>query len=197
MATIKERKTILNVNYYPRFYEFNPKDCCICSECPANTGDDKWKEVAAINLGVAVHTNWKLNNNAINIVYICESPSNKETSYALPSVGRTGKGIYKNEIGTPVVDYWLDDLDSKIYRTNIVRCQADAGLQTQVDTTRKNQRVKAAFDNYCSQHLRNELNKIFNNCTTGSIRLVLAIGGDFPRQIKKTEAMINRLVAPL
>jgi hypothetical protein len=194
MTIIKERRLPRNVNY-PRFYEFDPKVCLICSECPASKGTSKWADVAKVNLGVAVHTNWKEEDHQISTVYICESPSNKETSHALPSVGATGKGIYESQYGS-ITDYWLDLLDDNIYRTNIVRCQADAGLQKSIDTTRKNQRVREAFE-HCQDHLFHELEKIFQTNTSSQISFVLAIGkypkGNFPIQIKKTKNIINRL----
>lgn len=194
---IKERANILNPNY-PRFYEFDSTQCLICSECPANKGTDYWSNVAAINLGVPVHTNWRKENTQINTVYICESPSDKETSHALPSVGRTGQKIYKYENQVPSLPAdWLDTLDKNIYRTNIVRCQADAGLQKRVNTTTKNHRVRRAFKDYCHLHLKNELDKILENhrLNGNKIKFVLAIGKGFSDETKKVKDMIGDLAS--
>ncbi len=190
MSPIKERKTPIDSNY-ARYYEFDTSLCLICKECPGRTGKNDWSKIIKSNLGRAVHTNWKKENNNITEVFICESPSSKESSYGLPSVGTTGQAIYRSVFGVKNLgDFWLDQLDTRTYRTNIVRCQADSGLQKRVNTSIKNARVKSAFD-YCKTHLEIEITNILKD-STGTINFYLAAGQSFSKETSFVEATIKR-----
>lgn len=191
--TIKPRNAILNPNYF-RFYSFSAKECSHCQNCPARTGGTEWEAVPFGMLGNPIHTNWHKDKYDISTVYVCESPSNKETSHSLPSVGKTGQGIYKAEIGE-ITDGWLDVIDEYVYRTNIVRCQADAGLNGRVDSTYKNKRVKVAFG-FCKKHLTREFILIFAVCQKQNInklKIVLAIGKAFGAQEKEVNSIITKI----
>lgn len=191
--TIKARNSVLNPNYL-RFYRFDSFVSRHCENCPAKTGSDDWASAPSTSFGAPVHTNWSEDRHEITTIYICESPSDKETSHNIPSVGKTGQGIYKAEIGE-LTEGWLDVIDEYLYRTNIVRCQADAGLQKWVDTTLKNKRVRQAFV-FCLRHLKRELIKIFWSCQSNNIinlKIVLAIGSAFPNQEKETKRLITSI----
>lgn len=190
----KERSQVKSPNYI-RFYEFDSSVSDICQACPANQGSDTWKALQKRVLGAAVHTNWPRSGAMKNVakIYICESPSDKESSHGFPSVGATGRGIFERQYGN-LREGWLDLLDEKIYRTNIVRCQADAGLQKRFNTTLKNQRVRSAFQ-FCSQHLSCELGNIFRTSKDQQITLlsfVIAIGHSFPKQIRSVQKLIDK-----
>lgn len=190
---LKERSQVKSPNYI-RFYEFDSSASAICQACPAKQGSDTWKALQKRVLGAAVHTNWPCSDTMKNVskIYICESPSDKESSHGFPSVGATGRGIFERQYGD-LREGWLDLLDEKIYRTNIVRCQADAGLQKRVYTTLKNQRVRSAFQ-FCSQHLSFELDHIFSTSKDQkitSLSFVIAIGGSFPKQIRWVQKLID------
>lgn len=191
--SVKERTATRSPNF-PRFYQFEPRDSDICAECPAKLGTGEWSNVPSRCLGAPVHTNWKADGGRIDIVYICESPSNKETSHDLPSVGATGRGVYKALFGN-VVAGWLDILDDRVYRTNIVRCQADAGLQKRTDNTTKNRRVRAAFT-FCQRHLREELAKVFSKCIRDGVdrmKVVIAVGDGFPAQVQTVKNLVAEI----
>ncbi len=190
---LKERSQVKSPNYI-RFYEFDSSVNDICQACPANQGSDSWKALQRRVLGAAVHTNWPRSGamKKVSKIYICESPSDKESSHGFPSVGATGRGIFERQYGD-LREGWLDLLDEKIYRTNIVRCQADAGLQKRVNATLKNQRVRSAFQ-FCSQHLSYELDHIFRTSLDQkitSLSFVIAVGHSFPMQIRSVQKLID------
>jgi hypothetical protein len=187
--TVKERSTPKDPNYQ-RFYEFDPGNSEHCSRCPAKCGTGEWNTVLARVRGVPVHTNWPAaGEQPISRVYICESPSDREFSHGLPTVGMTGQGIYKGlktqgnlEIG------WLDWLDDNVYRTNLVRCQADSGLQKRVGG-KKNARVKEAA-NHCFNHLQLKIERIVASQTKPP-QFTVAIGSGFPEWKTKVEELIK------
>lgn len=174
MVTIRERKSVRNPNY-KRFYEFSSHESRICSACPAKTGEGAWNAVLSRVRGVPVHTNWPSDGSVhISSVFICESPSNREFSHGFPTVGRTGQQIFKTWSKSLLVEGWLDQLDNDVYRTNLVRCQADAGLQKRVDRE-KQQRVKAAAPR-CIRHLEAEIEAIAACSCEASIEFTVAVG---------------------
>lgn len=199
--SVKERSEVVDTNY-PRFYEFESIDSRYCRNCPAKLGTGEWEIAPKRILGQPVHTNWRQGENEIETVYICESPSNREISHSLPAVGFTGQGIFKSETDGGLQDGWLDELDNSIYRTNIVRCQADAGLQKRVDNTLKNKRVREA-SNCCINHLKDEIKAILN-CRISkeikkgdiNVRFVIAIGKTgFSKLTKEVKEFLEKLKA--
>jgi hypothetical protein len=177
--TVKERQTPKDPNY-PRFYEFDPVTSKICSNCPAKCGTGNWNDVLARVRGVPVHTNWPAaSGQSISLIYVCESPSNREFSHGLPAVGTTGQRIYKREMKLKNVQAeWLDRLDGNVYRTNLVRCQADSGLQKRVDP-KKDIRVEEAAI-HCIEHLKLEVKAVVESSQAEVLRFVVAIGRGFP-----------------
>lgn len=158
MAPIKERRAVKNPNY-ARFYEFESANSEICSKCPAKCGTKNWGTTLNRIRGVPVHTNWpSVTGVPIKTIYICESPSNREFSHGMPSVGLTGQSIYKKEFSPMLKLNWLDQLDESVYRTNLVRCQADSGLQKRVGNE-KNMRINDASE-HCIRHLHAEISNI-------------------------------------
>jgi hypothetical protein len=143
--------------------------------------------------GVPVHTNWPFDaTEAISTLYVCESPSNREFSHGLPSVGLTGQAIYKNEHSiAKLPDCWLDTLDGSVYRTNLVRCQADAGLQKRVDREKK-MRVNEAAQK-CILHLQAELSLIAENKIGTELHVVVAIGAGFSEWVKMVKKMAKNV----
>jgi hypothetical protein len=127
-------------------------------------------------------------------VYICESPSNREFSHGLPSVGLTGQAIFKKEYQKPgLSDGWLDRIDLEIYRTNLVRCQADSGLQKRVDHEKK-QRVNDAA-RHCINHLRNEISLIASAAVRNNVEVnfVVAVGAGFPVWVRDVKELIKSI----
>ncbi|MCP3065874.1 hypothetical protein LXT21_44640 [Myxococcus sp. K38C18041901] len=177
--TLKERQTPKNSNYL-RFYQFEPVTSTICSNCPAKCGTGNWDDVLARVRGVPVHTNWPAaSGQSISLIYICESPSIREFSHGLPAVGTTGQQIYRHENELNNVQAgWLDWLDDNVFRTNLVRCHADSGLQKRVDR-KKNVRVKEAAT-HCIEHLKLEIKAIVESSQAEFLRFVVAIGRGFP-----------------
>jgi hypothetical protein len=185
--SVKERIQPCNPNFR-RFYEFDASTSDICRDCPAKLGNGEWEALPKRSLGAPVHTNWPELRPIMSAqkIYICESPSDKETSHDLPTVGATGQGIFKRAYGN-LTTGWLDKLDAEIYRTNIVRCQTDAGLQKRADATRKNRRVRSAFS-FCVNHLQEELTKIVLQYSSGNaaqLNIVIAVGSHFPILIRE------------
>ncbi|MFZ4856789.1 MAG: hypothetical protein ACOYL3_10370 [Desulfuromonadaceae bacterium] len=189
MTPVKERREPINPNY-ARFYEFDPVKSEFCLKCPAKCGTKNWSKVLIRVRGIPVHTNWaKAPNKSITTVYICESPSNREFSHGLPSVGKTGQAIYKDNSERKLSKGWLDELDDKVYRTNLARCQADSGLQKRIDS-KKNDRVNDAAV-YCIKHLLAKVSLIAERNDGLAILFKLAIGNGFPEWTTKVEKMIN------
>ena len=189
---VKERRMAIDPNY-ERFYEFDSANSDVCSACPAKGGSESWANVLNRVRGVPVHTNWPTAESArIGTVYICESPSNREFSHGLPSIGLTGQAIYKNEYQQPkLCNYWLDMMDAEIYRTNLVRCQADSGLQKRVDR-HKAQRVNCAAPHFI-KHLDREIQKIAMVAANSDIeiRFVVAIGAGFADWVRDVRSLID------
>lgn len=190
----RERLTVKDPNY-ARFYEFDPGNSEVCSECPAKCGTVSWTNVLKRVRGVPVHTNWPLAEaKPPSTVYICESPSNREFSHGLPSVGRTGQAIFKKEYQkSGLSDGWLDRIDLEIYRTNLVRCQADSGLQKRVDHEKK-QRVNDAAP-HCINHLRNEISLIASAAVGNNVEMhfVVAVGAGFPVWVRDVKELIKSI----
>lgn len=185
------KREILSDPNYKRYYQVSDH-VDICNGCPAKSGTDNWDLIYEGVKFKPVDTNWPEEPvlQADKIV-ICESPSNEETSYGVPSVGATGRGIYKKILKQEIEKGWLDKLDKLVYRTNIVRCQADAGIKGNYKL--KNHRVRDAWC-CCSRHLEVELEKILSNFKAEELIIYVAIGGDFPRQKEKAMEIINDLV---
>jgi hypothetical protein len=129
---------------------------------------------------VPVHTNWPASSGQrISVIYVCESPSNREFSHGLPAVGTTGQRIYKREKNSNILQAgWLDWLDDNVYRTNLVRCQADSGLQKRVHLIKNNRVEEAAI--HCIEHLKLEIEAIVESSQAEFLRFVVAIGRRFP-----------------
>lgn len=181
LRTVKERSSPKDPNY-SRLYEFDPGNSQICSNCPAKCGTGNWNSVLSRVRGVPVHTNWPATSDQrISLVYVCESPSNREFSHGLPTVGATGQGIYKREKRLNNIQAeWLDWLDDKVYRTNLVRCQADSGLQKRVDSLKDSRVEEAAI--HCIEHLRREVEVIVRSSQADQaerLEFVVSIGSDF------------------
>lgn len=189
-----KRKKFKDSNY-ERYYDAE-KNSGKCNCCPAKDGNSKWKGIYSNLLKSPVNTNWKKNDNNISKIIICESPSDSETSYGLPVVGRTGQGIYKGILGNEELKIgWLDELYKECYITNIVRCQADAGVKGCFKNyrTKKNQRVREAWE-YCQEHFKLEMGKIFKNISkTNKLEIYISIGNSFPCQKKEVVNILEEL----
>lgn len=185
-----ERIELLNPNY-DRFYEFVSKLNDACLNCPSFKKEGNWSTVLERVCGVPVHTNWPLaSKNAISVVYVCESPSNREFSHGLPSVGTTGQQIYKQIFKSNLEPGWLEKLDRTTYRTNLVRCQADSGLQKRINDSWKNNRVEEAAP-WCFNHLEAEITQISQRPRLKKIMFVIAIGKRFAYWSDKVEELIR------
>ncbi|MBN1203347.1 MAG: hypothetical protein JXB05_00295 [Myxococcaceae bacterium] len=189
---VKERQTPKNPNY-SRFYEFAPVTSEICSNCPSKCGTGNWNDVLARVRGVPVHTNWPEDSRqSISLIYVCESPSHREFSHGLPAVGSTGQRIYKSQRNLRGVDAgWLDWLDDNIYRTNLVRCHADSGLQKRVDR-KKDIRVNEAAC-HCIYHLMQEIMAIVGSSQAERLIFVVAIGRGFPEWEEEVTGSIRAI----
>lgn len=188
--TTKARLSPKDPNY-TRFYEFDTRAAKICCGCPALNGMMSWSTILFRIRGVPVHTNWPADKaSSISTVYICESPSDKEFSQGFPTVGKTGQRIYKDEKPAGnIEDGWLDYLDQHFYRTNLVRCQADSGLQGRVDDE-KNLRVDEAA-HYCFRHLEAELRLIAKKQKGTKVRFVIGVGKGFREWGQRAEKLAS------
>lgn len=191
--TIK-KYTSKNHNFnFKRFYEVKDNKI-LCEECPANKGTNKWQGVYKPILNNPVNTNWKdCEQIKVENVVISESPSNHETSIGVPTALTTGQKIYKYFTGKEKVkDGWLEELDEIIYRTNIVRCQADSGIKSY--GAKKIDRVLDAWA-YCKIHLEKELDKIIRTIDINTnLTIYIAPGEKFDNQAKQIKKTINKLV---